>query len=209
MAEVIQVSERTGRGGSAARRLRKSGAVPAVLYGHGEAVVSLAAPATQIAAAVRHGARVVELAGAVTTKAMIKELQWDTFHTAVQHIDFFRVSAGEQVEVELAVHARGEAAGLRSGGTVEILRHELKVKCPADQLPEAIEVDVSGLDVGDSIRVEELQLPAGVEALDDPHDVVVHCVGIRDEAEDEAGEAGAGEPEVIGRAAEDEDESGD
>ena len=188
MAEVLEVASREAKGSAEARRLRRAGAVPGILYGHGEPVVNVSVPSVQLAAAVRHGARMVELTGAVKTKAMIKALQWDTFHTAVQHIDFFRVSAGEEVEVSLTVRPRGEAVGARSGGSVEVVRHELKVRCPVDEIPEAIDVDVSALEVGDAIRVEDLSIP-GLKLLDDAHDVVVHCVGARAE-EEEVAEAG-------------------
>lgn len=210
MAEIIEAQIRESSGSSEARRLRRSGRVPVVLYGHGEPVVSLSVSSSQLAAAVRHGARMVELSGAAKTKAFIKELQWDTFHTAIQHVDFFRVSAGEKVEVTLGVHLRGEAVGLRSGGSVEVLRHELKVRCPAEKIPEAIEVDVTNLDIDDVIRVENLPAIEGVEYLDEMHDVVVQCAASRVEEElvEEPGDGS--EPEVISRGKdESEDESED
>ena len=206
MAEIIEAQIRETSGSGEARRLRRAGRIPVVLYGHGEPAVSLSVPRSQLAAAVRHGARMVELSGAAKTKAFIKELQWDTFHTAIQHVDFFRVSAGEKVEVSLGVHLRGEAVGLRSGGSVEVLRHELKVRCPADKIPEAIDVDVTELDIDGAIRVENLAAIEGVEYLDDLHDVVVHCVGARDEEEAEAAPGDGSEPEVIGRSKDGSDE---
>ena len=95
MAEQIQVEKRESRGKRQARKMREAGKTPAVLYGHGEANVSLSMPTDALAAVLRHGAHVVELQGAVKETALLKSVQWDPFGVEVLHVDLTRVSADE------------------------------------------------------------------------------------------------------------------
>ena len=206
MAEVLKVETRKSSGKREAKRLRRSGSIPAVLYGHGEATVSLALPSDALALAVRHGARVVELSGAVNEKALIRDLQWDTYGIDVLHVDFSRVSEHERVEIEVKVELRGQAPGLKEGGIVELFIHELEIDCEALSIPEKIEVHVKDLHLNGAIHAGEIKLPEGVKLLSDPELLVVHCVPPAAEEELEATEAGGVEPEVIGRKAEDEGE---
>ncbi len=103
MAETLNVKERDKGGKRELRRLRRTGGIPAVLYGHGEANKNLAVVADEMAAVVRHGGRVVDLAGDVQEKAFIRALQWDTYGTHVLHVDFTRVSAHERIEVMVSL----------------------------------------------------------------------------------------------------------
>ena len=97
MAETLNVTTRETRGRRDARRLRRAGSIPAVLYGHGEANCSLTVGADDMAAVVRHGGRVVDLKGAVNEKALIRDLQFDIYGTHVLHVDFTRVSEHERI----------------------------------------------------------------------------------------------------------------
>ena len=203
MAETLNVQMRESRGKRNARRLRESGTIPAVLYGHGEQNLSLAIPSAQIAAVVRHGARVVDLGGALKEKALIKHLQWDVYGTAVLHVDFSRVSEHERVEVSVPVTLRGQAPGLKEGGVIEHLLHEVEIDCEAISIPDHVEISVKELHLEGSLTADQIKLPEGVKLLTDPETIVVHCV-LPAAEEEEAGAAGA-EPEVIGRKAGDED----
>ena len=116
MADVLQVEMRETRGKRNARRMRNAGTVPAVLYGHGGPVVSLSVPVEQLDSAIRHGSRVVELAGAVKEGALIQDLQWNTWGNEVLHVDFARVALDERVTVTLNLELRGEAPGIKEGG---------------------------------------------------------------------------------------------
>lgn len=205
MAEVLKVTVRDSRGKRESRRLRSSGATPAVLYGHGEKNLSLSVPSEALATAVRHGARVVELTGAVSEKALVRELQWDVYGTEVLHVDFSRVSEHERVEVQVGVELRGQAPGVKEGGIVELLVHDLEIDCEALAIPEKIEVQVRELHLNGSITAGQIALPAGVKLLSDPELLVVHCVPPTAEEELEPSEAGAAEPEVIGRKAEEDE----
>lgn len=199
MAEelVVQIREQYGKRRN--RRMRKSGAIPAVLYGHGEKTLPLSVAADAFDAVLRHGARMVALSGGVQESALIREVQWDTWGNEVLHVDFTRVSAHEKVEVSVALELRGEAPGMHDG-IVEQLLHEIDIRCPASEIPEKIEVRVIDLNVGDSISVSELELPTGASLITPPEEVVVHCIEPVEmpEEEEEAAEAVSGEPEVIG-----------
>jgi large subunit ribosomal protein L25 len=205
MAETLNVQVRDGHGTRHSQRLRKSGVVPAVLYGHGEKSVSLGIPATEVSAAVRHGSRLVELKGALTEKAFIRDLQWDTYGLEVVHIDLTRVSEHERVKVQVAVDLRGEAAGVKDGGIVEHMLHEVQIECPVSAIPDKLHVNISNLKLGDTLLVGDLPLPDGVKMLSHADVVVVHCVTPTEEEELALPTEGA-EPEVIGRKAEDEEE---
>lgn len=205
MAEVVQVETRQLRGKRNARRMRHDGSIPAVLYGHGLETIALSIPAEQIDAAVRRGVRVVELAGAVSESALIRELQWDTWGLHILHIDFGRISADETVELSITVELRGEAPGIKEGGIVKQLIHEIQVDCKATAIPEKLDANVNKLKLNESLTVADIELPEGVKYLGDPAAVIVHCVEPAEVLEEEAGAVEA-EPEVIGRKEEEEGE---
>ena len=187
--------------------MRRDGHIPAILYGHGEANRSLSVSADEMATVVRHGGRVVELKGVVNEKALIRDLQWDTYGADVLHVDFARVSEHERIEVKVKVELRGQAAGVKDGGVVEHFIHEVEIECEALAIPEKLELPIHDLKVGDSLSASDLRLPPGVKLISDPDVVVVHCVEARGEDEEIAPAGGAAEPEVIGRKAEEGEEA--
>jgi large subunit ribosomal protein L25 len=205
MAEVLNVELRPSRGKRNARRQRHAGMLPGVLYGHGEETLSLSVPTESLDAAVRHGTRLVKLGGALDEQAFIREVQWNTWGTQILHVDFSRVSEHELVRVEVHVELRGEAPGVKAGGIVKHLVHQVEVECEATAIPEKLTVNVNHLELNQSITIGQLQLPAGIKVLEDPEDVVVECVEPVEELETEAGE-GVVEPEVIGRKKEEGEE---
>jgi large subunit ribosomal protein L25 len=207
MAEVLNVQQRDSRGKRDARRLRQKGSVPAVLYGHGEKNVCLSVRAEEMDAVVRHGARLVELRGAVNEQAFVRDLQWDTWGTHILHIDFTRISAHEKVEVEVPVELRGEAPGVKQGGVVEQLLHQVSIECEATEIPDVLHVNVNELNLEESITLGQLKLPRTAKILADPEMVVVQCVAPIEVPEEVLAEAGEAEPEVIGRKPAEEEES--
>jgi large subunit ribosomal protein L25 len=207
MAEQLPVITRDQHGKHYTRRLRATGQIPAVLYGHGLESVSLAVSGDLLDKAVRHGARLVDLTGAVSESAFIRELQWDTYGTHVLHVDFTRVSADELVMVEVVVELRGEAPGVKSGGVVSQLIHQVELECPAASIPEKLFVNINSLKLNESITLSQLEIPAKSKLSGDPEDIVVECV-VPTEVSDEASEAVPGEPEVIGGKKEESEDEG-
>ncbi len=197
MSDSVEVKLRKETGTRASRKLRREGLVPAVLYGHGEKCVDLVATRDAVQAAVRHGSRIVELKGAVKTGALIRELQWDTFGVEPVHVDFLRVSATDRVKVKVPVDLKGECPGQRNGGVVSLILHEIELECRADAVPEKIHAAVGKLQLGGTIKVHDLELPAGAKALVDGDDAVVTCTVPVEKGEEAA--AGGAEPELIGR----------
>jgi large subunit ribosomal protein L25 len=211
MSDVLNVQVREARGSAAARRLRRDGKLPAILYGHGEQNVALAVDAHELDSVIRHGGRLVNLKGGLSETALIRDVQWDAFGAHVLHLDLTRVSAQESVEVTVPVELRGEAIGAKQGGMIEHLIHDISVECSASAIPERISVNINDLDVGNSITVADIEVPPRVTILIPEDTTLVQCVAAGVEVEEEeAMEAEAGaEPEVIGRKAEDSEEGGD
>ena len=200
MADTLNATVRETRGSRNARRLRQSGQIPAILYGHGQECVSLTIPESEVQAAIRHGAKLVDVMGAVSDSALIQQIQWDAMGSDVLHLDLLRVSKDEAVTVTVAVHLRGEAPGTKEGGVLDHVRHEIELECRADSIPEHLDVTVNELHVGQAITVGELELPAGVTLLTDTELVIVQCnEAVAEPDEEDVPGAGAVEPEVIGR----------
>jgi large subunit ribosomal protein L25 len=200
MPEEIKVSLRSERGKHPIRRLRKSGQIPAVIYGHGQETVALSVGSEQMAAALRHGSRFVNLTGGVNESALVRELQWDTYGTEVLHVDFARVSLDERIAVNVGVDLKGTAEGTKEGGVVQQLIHEVEIECLPTAIPDKLHVNVNHLKLNDEVLASAIPLPEGAKLLSDPDAVVVHC--ILPTVAPEEGEAVAGEgaePELIGR----------
>ena len=200
MAEALSVEVRQALGKRNCRRMRAGGRIPAVLYGHGEAVVHLAVPTDALEAMVRHGHRVVDLQGGVDEQAVIREVHWDPWGARILHVDFNRVSAQERIEVELPIELRGEAPGIKEGGVVEHVLHEVTIECQVTAIPDKIEVNINHLGVDQSITLAELALPPGAKVVNrDLEETVVQCLIPAAVAAAEEEEAEEAEPEVIGR----------
>lgn len=210
MAEQLHVEQRNDHGKRNNSRLRRAGKTPAVLYGHGEAPLSLSLAAEQLEASLRHGAKVVDLDGAATGKALLQDVQWDTFFHQVLHVDLLRVRAGERVTVDVPVELRGESPGAAAGGVIEQMIHSVEIEVALDVIPEKLHVNINHLQVGGQLTIKDItDLPAGATVNVDDDEMIVHCILPSAEEEEAAGEEGAtAEPEVIGKG-KDEDEEGE
>lgn len=200
MAKAFQltVAIRDTHGKRRNRRMRENGMIPAVLYGHQKEAVSLAVKADELDAAIRHGNRFVSLSGGINEKALIKYCHWNTWGTQVLHVDFTRASEHELIQVTLPVELHGEAPGVKEGGVVKQVLHELKLECEAADVPEKIDVNINHLEFNQVLTVADLVLPKGGRSLIDETQIVVSCAA-QVEVSEEEGEAGENEPEVIGR----------
>ncbi len=202
MSDVLHVEVREQRGTRAARKLRDSGRIPAVLYGHGEGNVALSVPHEELEGAVRHRAHLVTLEGGVNESALIQAVQWDTFGVEILHADLYRVRKGEKHEAIVAVQLRGEAPGAKEGGVVQQVLHEVEIMCPVEAIPDVFEVSVNDLHLHQEITAAQLKLPEGATLISPPESIIVHCVDASRmaAAAEEAAVPGEGaEPEVIGR----------
>ena len=193
----LAAENRSEAGKGAARRLRASGRVPAVLYGHGTKPQHLSVNARQFGQALRTDAGVNVLisleVGRDQHLTLAKEIQRHPVKGTLIHVDFIQVRRGEKVHVQVPVHLVGEAPGVLEGGIVDQDLYQLNVEAEVTAVPEAVDADVSGLGIGDVLRVADLKAPDGAVILDDPEASVVSVVAPTVEAEPEAEEAEEGE----------------
>ncbi len=186
------------------KRLRQTGQIPAVLYGHGEEGVMLSVSERDLSKAIDQGSHIVNLKGGANESALIKEVQWDAFGVKVLHLDLTRVDANEAVEVTLPIELKGEAAGTRQGGTLNFHQHELTILCPANMLPEKLEIKIVDLEVEQSISAGDVELPAGATLAEAATTPIVSCSVLVEKEAGEDAEGGADEPEIIGKKDEEE-----
>jgi large subunit ribosomal protein L25 len=209
MAEIIlnvEVRERTGTGG--ARETRRAGKVPGVLYGGELGPVPIAVKYNEFRKALFTGKLMGHLVtlkhGSETQPVIARDIQMHPVTDQPWHFDLYRVKKGQLIRIGVAVHFTGqdEAPGIVRGGTLNVVLHEVEVSCPADQIPEHLEVSVSALDIGDAIRISDLKLPAAVQAVLDPETVVATLVGAQsEETETTATAAAEGAEAAEGEAA--------
>jgi large subunit ribosomal protein L25 len=202
MAEIVlnvEVREQTGTG--SARATRRSGMVPGVLYGGDKDPVAIAVKSNEFRKALYTGKLLGHLVtlkyGAETQPVIAKTVDMHPVTDEPWHFDLYRVDEHQQIKIEVPVHFahQDDSPGLKRGGTLSVILHSLTVSCPADQIPEEIVVDVTGLDIGATIRVSDLKLPANVASAMDPELVVASIAGAMTEAAEAAeGEEAAEEP---------------
>jgi large subunit ribosomal protein L25 len=212
MAETLHVQKRPSRGKRNNERLRRSGKLPAILYGHGEESVSLSLAADEFEASLRHGAKVVDLDGDASGKALLQDVQWDTFFQQVLHVDLLRVRAGEKVKIDVPVELRGEAVGVADGGVIEQVIHSIEIEVPLDVIPDKLHLNIKNLKIDDHLTAKDIiDLPPGATILSDEDAMIVHCVKRAEEEEEAAPaeEGAAAEPEVISKGKAEEEEEGE
>ena len=170
----LKAMKRTTTGKGAARQLRRSNQIPAVLYGKGIDPELLRLSVKDLDTMFRkHGrARLffnLTIEGENTSrKAFLKELQVDTVSGRFNHMDLHQVAMDQTIRITIPVVTTGHCKGVELGGLIQIIRRELEVLCLPQDIPESIEVDVTELDIGESIHVSELSLPEGITS---PYDV--------------------------------------
>ncbi len=198
----LSVAKRSQIGSSACRRMRREGRIPGVVYGHQKDPISFVVEWETLAPVLKAGTRVVDLdVEGHVEKAMFRDIQWDTFGSAVRHIDLLRIDPNERVEVEVPVILKGVAAGALAGGILDHHLHSVTLECLAIAIPDGITVKIAELQIGQAIHVSELELPANTTIKNEPETVVVQVKQPMEEEEPtaEAAEAGPTEPEIVGR----------
>lgn len=163
----VEVRERTGKGG--AREARRGGQVPAVLYGGGKNPVAISLKANEVVKAINSGKFLnnmisIDHKGEKQT-VLTRDVQFHPVRDEPMHIDFYRVEADSIITVEVPVHFLNEekSPGLEEGGVLNVVRHEIEIDCPAGSIPDAIEVDLTGLEIGDSVHISSVKLPENVK----------------------------------------------
>jgi len=208
MAHTLTAQLREERGKGAARQLRMIGRIPATMYGHGDETRTLSIDAKEferLTATINTESTIVDVSidGGKKIPVLIREVQKHAFRPDVLHVDFFQVHAGEKIKLTIPVRVIGTAAGVRnSGGVLQHSLHELEIECLPRDIPDAVEVDVTELEIGDTIHVRDLDIPK-VKVFNDP-DLSVCSVTTptvaKVETEEELEDGEAPEPEVVGRA---------
>lgn len=217
---TLKVESRTGRGKGPARQLRRSGSIPGNLYGRDLDPVAVALDAREFAAlvgAISVENTIVELSvdDDAPRRVLIREIQRHPVRSEYVHVDFYEIRAGEKLKVNVPVHLIGTPIGVRNGGVLQQVRHELEIECLPSEIPPSFEVDISNLEIGDSLHIGDVDL-GGVDILDDLERTICTVAAPRvievaeeEELEGEFEEEDA-EPEVItARGDDEEEESGD
>jgi len=201
MADIVlnvEVRERTGTGG--ARAARRAGLVPGVLYGGDKDPVAIAVRANEFRKALYTGKLLGHLVtlknGSETQPVIAKVVDMHPVTDEPWHFDLYRVDAHQTIKIAVPVHFQNQEAspGLKRGGTLNIVLHEIPLSVHADEIPEDIAHDLTGLDIGDTIRIADLKLPGRAKAAVDPETVVATVAGASAQmAEEAAAEAAAAE----------------
>lgn len=194
---LIKAEKRTDKGKSTARKLRRDGKIPAILYGRDVEPLPIMVSAREWSVLGRHMKRNaildMELAAGENAEhrpVMIKEVQREIVGEKVLHIDFLQVSMTRMIEVEIPIHLVGEAKGVLKEGIVEQHLRSIRVECLPTQIPEVLEIDVTDLDIGDSFHVNQVSLP-GVKLLEGPDVAIVTVAHVGGEEKVETAETEA------------------
>jgi large subunit ribosomal protein L25 len=214
---TLQAETRDGLGKGAARQLRREGLVPAVVYGHGRTTSSLSVKADELEMMLAHisaSSTVIELTvgSGESRKVLIREIQRHPFRSEVLHVDFLLIREDQVIRVEIPLHLTGQAVGSTEGGILQQQRHEIAIECLPGDIPEAFDLDISELAIGDALYVADID-GGNVTVVDDPEVMVAivqpPALVVEEEEEEVEGEVEDMEPEVIGKgkaeSADDED----
>ncbi|EJF74893.1 50S ribosomal protein L25/general stress protein Ctc [Bartonella birtlesii] len=175
-----EIRERVGKGSS--RELRRNGLIPAVIYGEKQPPLAITVPYKEIFYKIHAGGFRTTVATITIGKEKImvlpKDYQLDPVRDFPLHVDFLRISAKSVVEVNIPVHFLNEdtAPGLKKGGVLNIVRHEIECTAPANAIPEAIEIDLSSYSIGDSIHISAVQLPKDVTPVIQDRDFTIATI---------------------------------
>ena len=201
----LEVRERERRGSADARRLRKQGLIPGVLYGNGKQSHAICVPERELRRVLTgpgglHAILDVAIEGQKTTHASIlKDYQQDPLRGHISHVDFHEVRLDQSIHASVTVQLIGEPAGVKEGGVLSQVQREVNAEALPMEIPEHLELDVSNMAIGDTLRLADLAAPEGVTFLDDPEETVLATVTLPtrevepEEVEEEAEEVPEGE----------------
>lgn len=198
MSIVLDVTVRENTGTGNAREARRNGFVPGVIYGGDDAPVAVSIKHNEVLKAINSGqfiSNMIELShDGKSQKVITKDIQFHPVTDMPVHLDFYRVTAKSIIEVEVGVTFVGEeeSPGIKRGGVLNVVRYTIEVKCPAGDIPDNIEVDVSELEIGDAIHISSVTLPKGVKpTITDRDFTIATVVSSRTSKTEDEGEEGA------------------
>lgn len=203
---TLPATTRDNAGKGVARALRREGKIPGVLYGKGQKPVSIALPLKEVALEYARGrfrSRVIDInLDNKVVKALPKDLQFNPVTDVIEHVDFIKIEPGVALRVNIPVKITGQdkSAGLKRGGVLNVVRHEIEFVCAPESIPTHIEVNVSGLDIGGSAHINDIQLPKGVSPVIKRNFTIATVAGRRAE-EEEVKPAAATDAAAAGAAA--------
>ena len=200
MAEIVlnvEVRDRTGTGG--AREARRAGKVPGILYGGPKGPVAVSVKANEFRKSLStgqlHGHLVTLKYGDESQPVIAKDIQFHPVTDEPMHFDLLRVEAGSTVRIAIPVHFRNQdiCPGLKAGGSLEIVRHDVELNCPANAIPEELVFDLSKTGLGDTIRIGDIDLPKGVTPVVADRDFVLATLKVSASGMSEAAAEGEAE----------------
>ena len=199
----LNVKTRSSKGNGPAKSLRREGSIPSILYGAKTTPFMLSVNARKLEQIVKKG-NINQLLLNLTIKdanipsksAMIKELQRHPITHEFLHVDFYEVAMDKKIRISIPITMVGKSKGVELGGILQIIRREVDVLCYPNEIPETLTVDITELDIGDSIHIEEIPLPKGIEILADVNFTVITILSQKIEAKPEEEGEVAGEEEV-------------
>jgi large subunit ribosomal protein L25 len=167
----IKASARASGGKGAARAVRRTGRIPAVIYGGGEAALPISLDYAQTNRLIYAGHFLttvfeIDVDGKII-RAVPRDFQLEPVKDTPLHVDFLRLSAGSMIRVEIPIHVSGQdqSPGVKRGGMVQIVEHSLEMMVPADNIPDALDISVAGLDIGASVHLADVKLPDGCKTI--------------------------------------------
>lgn len=213
---TLKLEKRTESGKGAARRLRNEGMIPGVIYGAGKEPTPVTVNTHDLMMIVKEGgfySRILDIeVDGTKEKVLPRELQRDPVKRKYQHLDLLRFDPKKKLSLNVPIHVIGEeeSPGIEEGGVLQVIRSEVEILCLATNIPEALEVSVAGLNIGDNVRFSDMTLPEGVEITDEEDRTIASIVTVREEPdpEEEELEAAEGEEGEEGEGAEGEEGEG-
>ncbi len=201
----VDAEPREDFGKNPARRMRRAGQIPGVVYGGGGPTIPVAVDPKKISAILHSEAGhnaifTLEILGKAPARVMLRDWQVDPIHGGLLHVDMVRVARDAKLKVRVPIHVTGEAKGVKvQGGIFEFLLREVTVECLPDEIPDFVTIDVTELLIGKNLRVSDLPLGPNIKVLTDPTRAVAHVVVLKavEEKPAEAVEAAPAEPELI------------
>ena len=200
---VVEAQPRASRGKNEARRTRRQGLIPAIVYGAFKDSQSVSVNPKDILKIIRsrtgHNSIFdLNIDGVERTPVIVADEQYDPIKGSLLHIDLRRIDLSRKLRVSVPVHVTGEARGVKQqGGVLDVVTRAVEIECVPADIPDQFSVDVTELTIGTNIRVSDLPVKEGVRVLTAPEAVIAHVVGIKEEAAPEAVVAAPAEPEVV------------